>query len=515
MNQFAHLDARDQAHLQHIGQTNGPVPMKDAWPHPDMSVIWPERPKAPEMTEGEFTTVFGPWAEWLRPAASVKNVHTDYVALTLLSAASAVIGNTRWAVPWDGWKEPCIIWGMLVGEPSAGKSPALDAILDPIKEIDAELSRVYIDERETWNDKDELARIVLAQWKADVKAAVADGDNAPDKPQDADAGIPPVRARIRITDATTESVADLMASTWRGLLLSRDELSGWLGSMDRYSGGGDRPFWLEAFGGRSYTVDRKGKPEPIIVEHLSVSVLGGTQPDKLESMLVKSDDDGLTARFLTVFPEPVPLLRPAGSLDTQFAIDAIRRLHTLRPTRDEHGNRRPFFVHLDEDAQAALQDFRRQCREWERDVSGLMKSHIGKLPGLAVRVSLVLAHLDWSAMTDAAPVSNISANHIGRACHYVGEHLRQHAFRAYGAASVPAELRAARQVAQIIQAEELTSISTRDIQRRRIKGLQTSREIAPAFALLQEAGWICLAVSEGSGRPAKLYDVNPKIRGMT
>ena len=160
----------------------------------------------------------------------------------------------------------------MIGEPSSGKSPAQDAVLDAIKVIDAEFTREFQKERKTWSDKDELARIVLAKWKSDAKAAICDGGDAPEKPADADAGPPPVRKRIRITDVTTESVADILANTWRGLLLSRDELSGWLGSMDRYSGGGDRPFWLEAFGGRSYTVDRKGKPDPIIVEHLSVSI---------------------------------------------------------------------------------------------------------------------------------------------------------------------------------------------------------------------------------------------------
>ena len=165
----------------------------------------------------------------------------------------------------------------------------------------------------------------------------------PAKPEDADAGAPPVRKRIRITDATTESVAEILASTWRGLLLCRDELSGWLGSMDRYNGGGDRPFWLEAFGGRSYTVDRKGRPEPIIVEHMSVSVLGGTQPDKLDTMLVKADDDGLAARFLTVFLSPVPLLRPTEALDEEFAINAFKRLHGLQPAVDDHGALRPIF----------------------------------------------------------------------------------------------------------------------------------------------------------------------------
>lgn len=141
------------------------------------------------------------------------------------------------------------------------------------------------------------------------------------------------------------------------LLLSRDELSGWLGSMDRYNGGGDRPFWIEAHGGRTYTVDRKSLPEPITVDHLSVSILGGTQPDKLDSLLVKTDDDGLLARFLTVFPEPTPPRRPTVGIDAEKPIAAFKRLHSLQPTIDDAGNKRPLFIHLEEDARDALPSF--------------------------------------------------------------------------------------------------------------------------------------------------------------
>ncbi|WP_228849932.1 DUF3987 domain-containing protein [Halocynthiibacter styelae] len=312
------------------------------WPAPDLSLINSDRKPAPTMSDDEFQLVFGAWSSWLKSAAEVKGTHVDYVALALLTTASAIIGNTRWAVPWDGWKEPPVLWGVLIGDPSAGKSPALDAVLDPLKEIDRELTQAYEQERKEWLDKDEVAGLVLSQWKADAKRALADGGEPADKPHDASAGRAPIRKRVRITDATTEKVAELLASTWRGLLLSRDELSGWLGSMDRYSGGGDRPFWLEAYGGRSYTVDRKANPEPVTVEHLSVAILGGTQPDKLESLLLNSDDDGLLARFLTVFPDPVPLARPSCQLDEATPIAAFRQLLALQPATDESGTKRPF-----------------------------------------------------------------------------------------------------------------------------------------------------------------------------
>lgn len=488
-----------------------PFDAQAQWPDPDMTVMRPDRPEAPVMTDAQFDQVFGPWSGWIKDAAEVKNAPTDYVALALLSVASAIVGNTRWAAPWDGWKEPPVLWGILIGDPSAGKSPALDAVLDPIKEIDAQLSRNYQAERAKWSDQDEVARLVLSQWKSETKSALADGGTPPDKPDTADAGKAPIRQRVRITDATTEKVAELMATTWRGLLLSRDELSGWLGSMDRYSGGGDRPFWLEAFGGRSYTVDRKNSPEPVLVDHLSVSVLGGTQPDKLDSLLIHGDDDGLLSRFLTVFPDPVSLKRPNVTLDAETPVRAFQRLHGLRPATDEHGSKRPLFVHLDDAAQTALHEFRIQCRDWEAQATGLMKSHIGKLPGLAVRVSLVLALLDWAIDTDAEDVGGITAPHIGRACHYVGEHLRGHAHRAYGASSPAPDIKLARRLAQIIQDEGLREINVRKIQNRDLAGKPDAKAIKAACAVLVEADWLAPLPHSGGGRPKMSFEVNPKV----
>ena len=353
--------------------------------------------------------------------------------------------------------------------------------------------------------------MILAKWKSDAKAAIAEGEEPAEKPKDANAGTPPVRGRIRITDTTTEKAAALMSDGWRGLLLSRDELSGWLGSMDRYSGGGDRPFWLESYGGRSFTVDRKNSPEPIMVDHLSIAILGGTQPDKLDSLLLHSDDDGLLARFLTVYPSQVPLRRPTTALDTDRMQMALERLRALEPFTDEQGEQRPFILHLNEPAQEALQAFREQCSEWEGAAAGLMKSHIGKLPGMAVRVATVLALLDYAA--GGEQVSDINQGHLGRACHYVGEHMRQHAHRAYGAASMPREVRAASRIGEIIMAEGLRQISTREIQRKRLAGLQSAKEIGPAFAVLQDAGWIAPIQQGGLGRPSKTFAVNPHLEG--
>jgi len=490
-----------------------PIPFNPSstWSDPDMTLINPVRPTPPVMSDDDFDAVFGPWADWLRNAAEVKGVPVDYVALTLLTTASACIGNSRWVSPWEGWKEPPVLWAMLIGEPSAGKSPALDAVLDPVKVIECEMADAYKAARQKWDDADEIASIVLSQWKTDAKKAVADNESAPTKPEDADAGRPPVRERIRISDATVEKVAELLSTSWRGLLMCRDELSGWLGGMDRYNGGGDRPFWLEAYGGRSYTVDRKSSSEPVIVDHLSVSVLGGTQPDKLDSLLVKTDDDGLLARFLIVYPTTVPLSRPTVRLDEVRLVEGLKRLRALQPARDEAGHQSPILTHFSDPAADVLQDFRQQCRDWEVDAEGIFKGHIGKLPGLAVRVACVLAHLDFAATANGEVPLEINKGHIGRACHLVGEHYRLHAFRAYCVSAAPQEVRNARRLAGVIQQDQPQRITVRDIQRRRLSGLQTTRGIRTALGILEQADWLVKRRENTGGRPREFYVANPKL----
>ena len=403
---------------------------------------------------------------------------------------------------------------MAVGDPSSGKSPALDAVLDPIREIEKDLAEDYKAARDEWGAKDELARISLATWKAEAKEALANGDDAPPKPDSADAGPTPVRDRMRICDATTEKVAELLSQTWRGLLLSRDELAGWLGGMDRYNGGGDRPFWLEAYGGRAFTIDRKSNPEPIIVDHLSIAVIGGTQPDKLDSLLVKSDDDGMLARFITVYPEPRPISRPTSTIDNDMLVQALKRMRGLQPYVDGEGNRRPFFVNLTDAAVDVFHEFRQQCREWEKDATGPFKGHVGKLPGIVLRLACVLAHLDWAASENSIHVDCINEGHIGRACHLAGEHLRLHAFRAYGVSKAPPEIQGARVIASIIQEERLSQFKVRDIQHRERTGLQTSKEVKAALSVMIDADWLREVRSETGGRPSISYAVNPKLEVM-
>ncbi|MGQ5702175.1 DUF3987 domain-containing protein, partial [Sandaracinobacteroides sp. A072] len=280
------------------------TPFAPAWAAPDPRLLRAELPPAPELS---LRDVLGPrLAGWVADAAEAKGAPPDYIFAALLAVAGSTIGNARWAAIWPGWAEPPVIWTMCIGLPSAGKSPAIDAALQPLRNAERPLREAAETERKAWAEKAELAKLAEQTWKEAARAAIKAGETATDRPTGCDAGPPPHIPRLVVNDGTIERLGAILAQQPRGTLQMRDELAGWLEGMQRYSGGGsDRPFWLEAYGGRGFTVERMGR-EPLTIDRLSIGVLGGIQPDRLKSLLFKSDDDGLLARFLPIWPEPAP-----------------------------------------------------------------------------------------------------------------------------------------------------------------------------------------------------------------
>ena len=102
--------------------------------------------------------------------------------------------------------------------------------------------------------------------------------------------------RLYVSDATIERLAVLLTVRPRGMLHIGDELAGLFLNMSRYSSGSDREFWLEAWNGGSFTVERMSR-EAITVDHLLVGLIGGFQPDKLARSF-DGDHDGLYGRVL-------------------------------------------------------------------------------------------------------------------------------------------------------------------------------------------------------------------------
>ncbi len=303
-----------------------------SWLELDLSYLGTGRRPAPQFP----LSVLGSfWAGFVDRVALGASAPPDYVATTLLAVSSALLANVRWARAGARWSEPVVLWVCLVGSPGSGKSPAQDVILELLRHVEEHLAQGFDESLREYQLTAEVAETLTENWRVGVKSALSKGDDPPPAPT-VEVPSKPERPRVRLSDITAEKAGSLAAALPRGLLLVRDEIAGWLGSFDKYGGGGsDRAFWLEAYGGRAHVIDRVKLTEPVRVPHLSIAVLGGIQPDRL-AKIIAGPQDGFAARFLYVWPDVCPafeLMRE--DFDLAAAKTALVRLVELKMENED------------------------------------------------------------------------------------------------------------------------------------------------------------------------------------
>ena len=481
---------------------------------PDMAIVHRAAAPAPTLD----ITAFGPLATWIEQAAESKSAPVDYVAMPLLGGVAGVVGAARWVSPWPGWREPAILWAMLVGPPSSAKSPAMDAIRDPLAAIERGAASTWPEIQRAHETSKVAAEARREEWELEARSAVKDGKQTPPKPAEADDPEAPQMPRVVITDATVEATASILAGNPRGLVLWRDECSAWIGNIAKY-GDGDRAFWVEAYGGRSYSIDRKKHPEPLRLDHLAVSIVGGIQPDRLATLLMNGDDDGMAARFLLTWPESVKPKRPSHQPDGQLVTRALGKLRKLAfQTDNENGGMMPITLPIEPAALDVFQEWREQHFEDSQSASGLMASSLGKMPGQALRLSLVLELLWWAAGPEgAAEPKLVSARALGAALDLVEGYFKPMLTRVLGEAALPQVDRQTAALARAILSRRAERINARQVRRDwRLPGLREGSAVAAAIGGLEEAGWLMpVGGRDGAsaGRQRSDYVIDPRVHG--
>lgn len=428
-----------------------------SWEYPDTSLLTGASVPAPPFPR-ELLGAF--WAEWCEEVSASANAPFDYAGACLLTLGGALIGNARVAMA-GSWSEPPILWSVLIGNPSSGKSPAMDPFMDLITGFEAELA-------ETGAEK------------------------------------------ISIDDASAQATAEVAASSPKGLLLFRDELSGWWSTFGQLGG---EPFWLKAFGGRPHTVYRKGK-EPIHVPRLSVSVLGGSQPDTIRSLVEAKNNRGLASRWLYVFPAAKPGFRLAEATDHALAEQALRRLLTMAVSA------KPSPCPLNPAALPHLEAWVGAKRHSASNSEGIWGEWLGKQGGIALRIALVLEHLWWAA---EAPLSQEPPEQVGEtalkaATEFIDRYSAPMAARTFDMAARPADDKAAAKLARLLQHAGVVRFNARDLRRNAlgpVGELAKSSTMAAACEVL-EAAHLIRHVGERAGgtkgRAPANYEVNAILR---
>jgi hypothetical protein len=294
-------------------------------------------------------------------------------------------------------------------------------------------------------------------------------------------------------------------------LIIRDELAGFVDGMCAYHPAG-RNFWVEAYGGRSYQVERQKHPAPIVIPRLAVAMYGTTQPDKL-ALLMRSADDGLLARILWTWPDPILFRLGKEAPGSQWAIRAFDRLRELDLQSGDPPA--PIRMPLSNEACELIEPFGREMQQRQANAGGLLRSAIGKARGQALRLALVIEYLWWCGEDGvAAPPAQISARAFAAAASLMADYFLPMAERVYGDAVATERERGAATLARWIVAERPAELHVRYLQRNvRLPGLHTAHQIRSAADVLVEADWL-RSPTRGAGfgqRGRVVYPINPRL----
>lgn len=429
--------------------------------------LW-ERAKCPPLPADLLPEIIG---DFSIIQADLMGADQAGLAMAALAACAAAIPDSIEIRPKEhdpSWTESARIWVALVGLPSTMKSPMIAAATRPLKQIDTRLYTSFMEAKTAYDDlpKDER------------KSSQA-----------------PRHTRLRLEDTTIEAAQEVLKDSPDGVLLIQDELSAWFGGMEKYSGGGrgsakDRGFWLQAFNGGPYTVNRVGRGASMI-SNLSVSLLGGIQPEPIRAIARDMHDDGLLQRLF-------PIVLRAGRLGKDVPMPdvvgkyagLIERLTSLRtPVR---GGMHEVPVRFSPAAQRVWQEVTSRNHElatgWE-SVNVKLAAHCGKFNGMFARLCLL-----WHCIESKSdrPASTINEDVALRVRDFLYDFLYPHAIAFYTDVVGLADRQdAVLATAGYILAKGLHRITLRDMKR----GDTIMRALDPeqAEAVMQQLdalGWV-------------------------
>lgn len=484
------------------------------WRAPDLEILTGGRTVPPTMPSDMFGGVWPLIGDIARGAGAP----VDYTAIGLIAAVASLVGGKRRVRPFSSgdWSEPCILWAAIVGDPSHNKSPALDPISNALNTLELDHASDHRHAMMAFETRLQRAKAERKLWEKDVEGATKDGQATPDLPDAAVLPDEPQRRRLMLQDGTPEAVAAILVGNPTGTLLLRDELAGWLLSFDRYSPGG-RAFWLEAYGGRPFIVDRRSAAGSLRVPFNGVSVLGGIQPEKLVELLLSGSDDGMVARFLWTWPDAIPYTRPTKLADLQRLERLLRRLDGLQPGRDANGERVLITLTLDDRAGDIFEAWIGEHQSGLADTASLYKGFCGKLKGMVLRLALVSELLCWADGDARDEPQAVTASTIVSVIEFVEDYAKPTARRVFGDAALPPVERNAAALARYIQKTKPAKLNARDVRRTcGIPALKSAETLADAIGYLVDADWLRPAPDrdgDTAGRRRSDYIVNPGVIG--
>lgn len=489
---------------------------------PDMRILSESTMSAPPMP----LSILGPKVSALtKKAAAAMSAPVDFLAAALLAGVSTAIGNAVEVEIKSGYRQPAAIWCMVVGGPSSKKSPPLRLVTKTLAKLESMYEPLYKAAMADWERKKSLADMKRKEWDGMIKKLIAAGEPTPNEmPDDCLAPPEPTRRRIILNDVTIEAFMRTQARSPRGFMLYRDELTGWLKSMDRYSSGsGERGAWLESYDAGPFSMDRvKDDGKAVKVDKVYSPILGGIQPERLMEITgLDQADDGLQARFLTFWPDAnfIEMHEEEGD-DGAWLAPIYENLLAIE-LKEVNGTATPAVIPFSKEARQAFIKWSNEHNRAEQNVETRLRGVFGKADGQVGRLALILELLWWAAASDdfdPLPLpKTVSLKAFKAAMQFREEYIKPMQRRVYSKSIEIEEVTNARRIAQWITQNDISTFNARTMRREAgIGGIsaRTAPEIVDdALALLVSNRWLTVEEigARGRGRPTKTYTVNERI----
>lgn len=503
---------------------------------PGEDASWPERqslPSAVTVPTLPAAMVPEPLRPWLVDIAERLCIPIEMAAAPALVAVAAVVGRSVGTRPerFDDFTVVPNLWGGVVAPPGWLKSPAIKQALAPLSRLAAlAQARYEADALSTEATRDQL-EAQIAAVKADLAKRAKAGHDLGDATQtlaDLKRELRDCEAherRYMTQDATTEKLGELLKANPRGLLLLRDELAGFLATLDKPGREGDREFYLESWAGdQGFTVDRIARGT-LHIPALTLSVFGGIQPGKLKSYIDDAQAggagaDGLLQRLqVLVWPDAlgewqrVERWPESGSKRRSF--DIFEYLDTLDPAaigaEQAEENEIPY-LRFDHPAQALFNDWRdeleRRLRTNELEATPAFASHLAKYRSLMPSLALLFHLVSVAAGEPPGPVSFDATRLAAAWCDF----LEAHARKVYATELNPGQDAARALVEKIAAGAVCDGDSIREISRHHWAGLSTSAAVDAALSVLAGLGWVRVEIVPTDGRPGEIVRFHPELR---
>ena len=373
----------------------------------------------------------------------------------------------------DNWLVVPNLWGAIIGRPSLLKSPAISEMLKPLELLIQNEIVQYKQEMQSFESEKMIAEAEKGALKEQLRQAAK--KNQPleqiiKKNQMNGLISEPRQRRYKTEDATVEKIGEILLQNPNGILVHRDELMGWLSSLDRYGREGDRAFYLESWNGTgSFTIDRISRGT-LHIPALCLSILGGIQPGPISSYVYQATaggtgDDGLLQRFqVTVWPDTPKhwknIDRWPDTEAKKIAYQIFKKFDELQAIHDNQESEIPA-LRFSPEGQEIFNDWR--CSLEIRLRSGglplSLESHLAKYRSLMPSLALIF-HL-VNCETKSWPFPPIDENAALMAIEWC-KYLETHARRLYSSAMDPS-MESARALLQKIKSGDVQDCSSQEM----------------------------------------------------